>query len=258
MGSETEEQDFFTAGSAGGKPARAEATKMQPVEREAPSGVKALGRGSISFNKALFKYDVVVARKSGQGFAVTKEDRMSTEEARDALDRIHKLFGIDKIEESKLWAFDRALLFSHAINGGSVLQPGRAKISVDNSSFDVSEVDRILGIDKRRFYRAFADVTVEVNKEVLSLYDPYNPVICEMVGWLQQAASDRGLQKYPYLAHDTADSATKLSAHERIALAVSKERAIPSVNNADRAFHTDRVVPSSGFSTVTGPPTFNT
>jgi len=121
----------------------------------------------------------------------------------------------------------------------------------------VAEVDRVLGVDKRRFYRAFADVTVEVNKEVLASYDPYNPVSSEMYGWLQQAASDRGLHKYPYLAHDTADSATKLSAHERVALTVSKERAIPGVNNTDRAFHTERVVSSSGFGAASGPPVFN-
>jgi len=94
MGSESGEQDFFTAGSTGGRPSRAETARLQPVEREAPSGTKALGRGPIPFNKGLFNYDVVLARKNEQAFAVTKEDRMSTEEAREALDKIHKLFGI--------------------------------------------------------------------------------------------------------------------------------------------------------------------
>jgi len=132
-------------------------------------------------------------------------------------------------------AFDKALFFEHTVNGASLLQPGRGVLSVGDSEFELAIVKTALGVDQRRFFRAFADEISAVNREVLDAYDPHDPVAAERHGQVMQVAVERGLQKYPYLAHDSSDAGLSLSVEERIALMQSKRVVLEStVNNVDK------------------------
>jgi len=88
----------------------------------------------------------------------------------------------------------------------------------------------------RRFFRAFADDIVEVNRSVLAGYSPYDFVAAEKHGQLMQVAAARGLHKYPELAFDAADACNNISLDARRALLASKALVIPEVNETDRAF----------------------
>jgi hypothetical protein len=230
--------------------------------REVETPVSGFGRGPIGPDKRKYKYDMLRARTTKVAFAVSRDDRMSAEEAGFMLDNIHQKLGIARVDESLLMAFDRALFFAHTVNSGSVLQPGRARIFVDQldtvsggqpAQFDYNNVLKMLGNDVRRFFRAFADDVLEVNKAVLAAYDPYDPVSVEQHGWIVQVATERGLQRYPYLAHDSADACLNINTTERLALINSKRAVLSTVaNSADRAFGNPRVQTADKYDSTTG------
>jgi len=183
---------------------------------------------------------------------------MSAEQGGATLHHIHQVLGIDRVEEHLILGFDNALFFAHTVNSGSVLQPGRARIFVEGlpgevSQFDYNNVLTILGQDNRRFFRAFADDIKDVNLSVLASYDPYDPVAAEKHGWLMQVATERGLQRFPHLAHDSADACININTTERLALISSKREVLASVvNSADRAKGNPRVQTADNYDSTTG------
>jgi len=197
---------------------------------------KGFGRGPVQPDPRKFRYDVTLARtKESVAFSASKADRMSAEDAGRTLHAIHVMFGIDREAEEMLLAFDRALWFEHTINGASMLQSGSGVITVGDTEFDISEVRTLLGEKARRFYRAYADEIAACNREVLASYSAYDPVSVEMVGQLRQVAVERGLQKFPWLAHDSSDACVAISMEERVALIASKRLVIgASVNKVDQ------------------------
>jgi len=177
------------------------------VVRSAPVTAAGWGRGPATVDRRKFRYDVDRARaRPALSFSVTKADRMTATEAGDMLHQVHTNLGIDKEAEERIAAFDNALWFEHTVNGASMLQPGRGELIVDGVSFDVSTVKALLGENQRRFFRAFADEIAAANRLILDSYDPYSPESVEMVGQLRQVAVERGLQKFPHLAHDSSDA----------------------------------------------------
>jgi len=216
------------------------------LQAEAP--VTAIGKGPIPYDSRKFRYDMYRASATKVAFAVSRDDRMSAEEAGQKLNELHVMFGIEREEEHILKAFDDALFFYHTLNSASVLQPGRGKVWILNRPFDMAEVNTKLGIDSRRFYRAFADEIKEVNRAVLADYDPYDHVKAEKHGWLMQVALERGIHRYPYLAHDSADACVDIKIAERIAISNSKRMVIGSTINAvDRADANSRVNSARGY-----------
>jgi len=116
-----------------------------------------------------------------------------------------------------------------------VLQPGRATFTVAGNSFDYRDLVIYLGEAQRRFFRAFADVVMVNNKRILNADDPNDIVTLEQAENLRQVAAERGLQRFPYLCHDTADACSSLNDTERSALMASKSMVFAaSVNMADR------------------------
>jgi len=237
------EHSEAVAGPSGGgsprpqaSPGRPIAVPIEGVTRRAPASAKAYGRGAVPADPRKFRYD----RNRAQAlpslpFGATRADRMSAEEAGEKLDRIHEICGIARDSEDVLSAFDKALFFEHAVNGASLLQPGRGHLVVGKSTFDLTMVKKILGVDQRRFFRAYADEIADTLREVLAAYDPYEPVTVDMHGQVMQLAVSRGLQKYPYLIHDSSDAGVRLSVEERVALENSKRVVLTSVvNNADK------------------------
>jgi hypothetical protein len=171
---------------------------------------------------------------------------MDAVEAGEVLHRIHKEFGIDRESEERIYAFDQALWYEHAVNGASTLQAERGVLRVGTVSFDIASIIKILGVDARRFFRAFADDIAACLRGVLGRYSSYDPEAAEMYAAIMQVAVVRGLQKYPHLIHDSSDAGVALSIEERVALVASKRMVITSsVNNADAA--AGRVGQTAGF-----------
>jgi len=203
--------------------------------RRQPQVARVVGRGPVPVDKRKFRYDTTRALTMPKlGFGASRADRMDAEDAGAMLDRLHQMVGIDRDTEDVIAAFDKALFFEHTVNGASLLQPGRGVLRVGESLFEIAGIKTMLGVDQRRFFRAFADDIVIVNREVLSAYDAHDPVAVEKHGQIMQVAIERGLQKYPYLAHDSSDAGVRLSVEERAALVVSKRTVLESVvNRAD-------------------------
>jgi len=218
-------------------------------------GASLKGRAPVGHDPRKFKYDVTRGKGLNLGFETTRDDRMSASEAGEMLHRIHGLEGIAAESEGVLRAFDKALFFCHTVNGGSVLAPGRAKFTVPGVTreFSYENIRDILGVHQRRFFRAYADEITEVNLEVLRDYDPHDPVSSEQWGWLVQVAYERGLNRYPQFAHDSADACVKMSPTERAAVAASKVMVISTSNNsADRFKANSRVASADAFDSTVG------
>jgi len=244
MSYHTAEDDMYTQSPGGGEATSAQ--EQTPVQRQAGgnqpgAGLYEVGKKAtalagrvIKVDKRLFKYDVRAGDAKPLPFVVTKDDRMSAVEGGERLDYIHKKLGVDREGHDVLSALDKSLFFCHTINGASVLNPGRSVFGVPNKTenFEYGAVREILGVDFRRFFRAYADEIRLVNKGVLRNYDPYDIESSEAHGWLMQAASDRGLSRFPDLAHDSADACTTLTMTERAALATSKAYVLSKTLNA--------------------------
>jgi len=230
------------AGVARGK------SPLGPLERAAPAPVgTGWGKGPIPVDKRKFRYDVLRGRSTAPlSFSASKADRMDASEAGDVLNKIHIMFGIQSAEESRILAFDKALFFEHTINGASLMQPGRGSLTVDGVQFDIQPIKRALGVDQRRFFRAFADNIADVNREVLEGFDVYDPVSVEQVGQLHQLAAERGLQKFPFLVHDSSDACNSLTYDERVAIMASKRVVLESSYNTADAMMANRPAPTAG------------
>jgi len=223
-----------------------------PLERASRiEAMPTLGKGPVPPDPRKFRYDRLRGRLGCTPWTVTKDDRMSAQEAGGTMERILRMYDIDRANEGDIEAFVTALLFSHTINGGSTLQPGRAVMSVSNTSFNYADIVRLLGTDIRRFFRAYANEIRDANKDILNNYDPYDPVAAEYHGWLMQVASERGLQRYPYLAHDSADACTDLSPPERTAVAASKRTVLACVDNSADAMLANPRVSAGKFNSST-------
>lgn len=223
-------------GGGGVGSARGGATPVAGVVRNAPSQGRVVGRGPVPVDARKFRYDRTRASAlPALGFSASKADRMDAADAGAMLDRLHQMYGIDRESEDIIAAFDKALFFEHSINGASLLQPGRGKLFVGDATFELQLAKTLMGTEQRRFFRAFADEIADVNREVLASYDAYDPISSEKYGQLLQVAVERGLQKYPHLAHDSSDAGVRLSVEERVAVMASKRVVLSStVNKADQ------------------------
>lgn len=248
-GSEPEQGEYgglFSQAAVASAPAKSPVARASPpvkggisvagVTRAAPVVERRVGKGPVPVDPRKFRYDVNRGRAMpALDFGASRADRMDASDAGDMLERIHELFGIDRESENIVAAFDKALFFEHTINGASLLQSSRGVLSVGSSTFELSLIKQLLGVDQRRFFRAFSDEITAVNREVLAGLDPYNAGSVEKHGQLIQVAVERGLQKFPHLAHDSSDAGLVLSVEERVALMASKRLVLPSVtNNADQ------------------------
>jgi len=229
----------------------------RPIERQGQSTAMGWGKGPVSADTRKFKYDVMRG-KIGKAlpFSASKVDRMEADVAGDMLHSIHVMYGIDKEDERRLVAFDKALFWEHAINGASLMQPGRGKLIVDSVGFDIQPLKDKLGVDQRRFFRAFADDVATVVVEVMDAYDFYDPESVEKVAMIKQIAVARGLQKFPRLIHDSSDAGTDLSYDERVAVMGSKRIVLESTVNVADSNMANRTVgaraPDGGLTTGVG------
>lgn len=235
--SEVGDADPFRAGAQSQRSRAQPAPVAEPFVRAAATTSVGWGHGPAGRDKRKFRYDITAAQTRKQlPFGASKVDRLDPERAGDLLHRIHKVFEIDREVEERIWAFDQGLWYEHAVNGGSTLQAQRGVIRVEDVEFDIPVIVKILGVDARRFFRAYADEIASCLKAVLDNYNPFEPESAEMYAAIMQVAVARGLQKYPHLVHDSSDAGVELSIEERMALQASKKYVIAStVNAADTA-----------------------
>jgi len=194
------------------------------------------GRGPVAVDRRKYRYDVRRGKAMpALAFSASKSDRMDAEDAGDLLHRLHVAFAIDRETENRIEAFNNALFLEHTLNGASLLQPGRGTLKAGGVQFDIQIIKSVLGVDQRRFFRAYADDIAEVNKKVLKEFDPMDPEAAEVFGQMSQIAVERGLVKFPHLIHDSADAGVTLSFDERNALLASKRYTLrANVNNVDK------------------------
>jgi len=209
------------------------------MTRKLEAAEQRIGRAKDVYDKRKFNYDVIQAIKDPDvPWHVVKADRLEAADAGEKLHHIHKMYGIERENPSIIRAFDNALFFCHTINSGSVLQPDRSWLLVRGDRFSFLPVITYLGTDLRRFFRAFAEEIKEVNKAVLDDYDPYDVNKAEKHSWLLEVAMDRGLMRFPYLAHDSSDKCA-LTPVERAAVSVSKTSVFGSIINAPDRFNSN-------------------
>jgi len=202
------------------------------------------GRNYSRIDPRKYKYDAVRASTYALNFTVTRDDRMPVEMACEKLEQIRARCGVvrGQHDDTTVAAFDTALWFCHTVNSASRLNPGRSTFSVPGCTEEFSYLDilQILGEDARRFFRTYADDIADVNRRVLSEYDPYDIVATERWSWLMDVAVRRDITKYPYLAHDSAEACLHLTLSERAALAASKAEVLSKVesrqNDLDEVF----------------------
>jgi len=189
----------------------------------ADKSARVVGRGPIQADPRKFHYDTNRGRIGASlAFGATRADRLDAREAGDLLHAIHVMYGIDREDENVIAAFDKAVFFEHTVNGASMMQPGEGFLYVGDSAFQLQLLKTKLGRNQRRFFRAFADEIAAANRDTLAAYDAYDPASVEKHGQIMQVAIERGLQKYPYLAHDSSDAGLRVTLEERHALIGSK------------------------------------
>lgn len=210
------------------------------------------GREIPTHDPRKFKYDVLAGRAARPiPWHVSKDDCMGAVEAGEKLSRIHDMWGLKRENPNVLQAFNNGLFFCHTINSGSMLQPGRSVIVVGDQSFHFYEVVRLLGDDLRRFFRAYADEVTQVNQAVLDAYNPLDIEAVERHSWLMQVATERGLLKYPQLAHDSSDKCQSITPGERMAISSSKVSVFGNIVNAvDRLNANSRMPTADNYDTT--------
>lgn len=221
------------------------------VTREVPRAVRPIGYVQPLADPRLVSYDRLAARSSAPVlWEATKDDRMSAVEAGMKMRALYDLYGLRGESPEVLEAFHDSMYFSHTLNGASVLQPGRAKLIIGGNPMDYSRAVNFLGPDLRRFNRAYAGEIRSNNKRILSeASDPSNIVAMEKAALLRQVAAEKGLSRFPDLAHDSADACLDLTDAEVAALTASKAMIFSSGENmADR----NRARPGQSGSTSAG------
>lgn len=170
--------------------------------------------------------DYVPFNSQPVAFSATASSAMSDKQASAWLHRIIAKAGMEGEAAENVVAFLHAICLCHALNSASQLVPERATFNVAGTEFNWrSVVVETLGDDLRRFFRAYADTTHEVLKDVLIADEHGDPEAQRVVRDLRVIAANRGLSDVT-LAFDTAEYMTELSPTQRAVINTSKKLVI--------------------------------
>jgi len=201
--------------------------------RQARAPAAHIGKALPTFDSRKWgNFDMARGKSANVAFEVTRDDRMSASEAGAMLKGILENFGLNAVPEGNSLAFCRGMWLCHAVNSGSQLQPGRARIIVGNTTFEYSKVLEKLGVNQRRFFRAFADEVRDEVQRWLDNFDPSDPSSVEVCSWIKEIAVDRVMQRYPALIADSASACTGLTYSQLATLANSTNVVLSSSVNA--------------------------
>jgi hypothetical protein len=190
------------------------------------------GKAISDVDPAMYPFNVVAGSRSANTFVVGRDDRMSVREARRKLEDILEAFGLLNESHEFCYSFTQALFVAHALNGASIVGPGRARFTVAGSEYSYGDVIRILGSDSRRFFRAYADDIARALSKLLQDFDPADHESIRVCGQIRSIAVARQLVQFPYLIHDSADACVKLSTAEMAAVVRSKEFVLKDAPNS--------------------------
>lgn len=190
------------------------------------------GKAISDVDPSMYPFNVVAGSRSGNVIIAGRDDRMSPKDASAKLSLILESFGIISESHEFCYDFTQAMFVAHALNGASVVGPGRANFYVGGYPYSYGTVMKILGPDARRFFRAYADDIAKAISRVLDLYDPSDHDSVRMCGQIRSIAVIKQLVQFPYLIHDSADACVKLSPAEVAAVNRSKGLVLNETPNA--------------------------
>lgn len=221
---------FQTGGSQAQSSGLFEKSKRKDERRIGNGGLKSL------HDPRKLKFDVYAATAAQSvPWRVDKSDRMPAREAGHVMNELMRSFGLVSEEPGVILAFQRALFFSVAINSSSVLVQDRTDFYVENTKFSLFDIISKLGVDARRFFRAFADEIRAVVRLVLADFANGDYDAIERRELVLAVATDRGLFRHPDLVADVSDACSGLEPTERVAISSSKVSVLRSrFDAADR------------------------
>jgi len=177
-------------------------------------------------------FDYASAVKKPMTYAATSDSVMPLDEfllKQEAVFKAAKVMG--KSAEYKM-AFMKGMALCQALNSASVMQPGRASFYVQGDQYNFFDnVVYVLDQDTRRFFRASADFTRQVLRDVLTRRGEAE--LDDVVAQIDAIAHKRGLMRMSDLIHDSAEACSLLTVTERSALMVSKKLVLPPFNVVD-------------------------
>jgi len=208
------------------------------------------------FDTRKISYDYLRARtEQPVPTRVAEAALMTAREAGDAMGRVHRQFNIQRAEPAFLVAFQDALLVTMALNGTSQLMPGRAHFVVGRDKFELVEVYSLLGVDLRRFARAWAEEQRDAVARAQS-YVGDDPDKLDLRDRLFAKAAENGMHRHPTLLSDVADFCPTLTLVERTAVQEAKSYKLGgTVDSVDQLTLARRNLPGDGFDSTTLRPT---
>jgi hypothetical protein len=190
------------------------------------------GKAISDVDPSMYPFNIVAGSRSGNAIIAGRDDRLSPKEANMKLSLILESFGILSEPHEFCFDFTQAMFVAHALNGASIVGPGRANFFVGGYPYSYGTVIKILGPDSRRFFRAYADDIAKAVSKVLESYDPSDHDSVRMCGQIRSIAVVKQLVQFPYLIHDSADACVKLSPAEVAAVNRSKGFILSETPNA--------------------------
>lgn len=214
------------------------------LTREAPRLQKKIGVPTrVGRTSHRFAYDRTAgAIGAAVDYVIVRAAIMSLVDAKARLTRIHMLFQIERESDANLYSFDNALFLCYAMNGGSQLGPAsRMKFGFINARTDQHEefmystvVDE-MGVDLRRFFRAYANEVVDSCRRAYNADTSASEEAYQLKMEMKSIAVKRGVSRCPWLIADVSADATNLTSEE-LAVAIQSSSLVigSSVNSVDK------------------------
>lgn len=214
-------------------------------ERSAPAPA---GRVRVRGRRKEYCFDKHqgVLDRRGQ-FSAGCDSVLTDKQAKEAMNAVFVAYAVDRQTEGFLFDFTDAMFMYHALNGASVIQPGRASFTVWENEYDPAiMLEALTPYGIRRFFRHYADdVRHVIEAALVRANQNPTPSLEAFAADVKRIAQARGLVLYPGLIHDSADFCT-LSAAESAAVQSSKRQILETTENNVDGVKVVRASPGAG------------
>jgi hypothetical protein len=200
---------------------------------EGAAHVASIGRPPRSRNPLYPSVDTIRAVRDNVVWSATTNFTMTRAAAGKMMGAIFGSAGVEHESDGFKYAFVRGMCLCLALNSSSVRMPDRAVFTVAGVSYNLFEVVvSVTGNDTRRFFRAYADETRSVLRQLRARARtaPENDTDEALDAWefdkeqwnyVEQVAAKRGLSRTPLLIHDSASACSGLTHGDRVYLDAS-------------------------------------
>lgn len=203
--------------------------KGVPADMEDHGRAPKVGYGKVPprRDERLLPFDPYQAARENIPYTVTTNWLMATTDARAALINLMDRAGVLTKTEGVQQAFMEGVLLAHTKNSASQVAPDRATITIGEVGNQTTynyylDVMAVLAGDARRFFRAYADYTKQVNLKVLAKRGTTDPAEVRDIEDIMHVARERGMEREPALCFDSADACTGLTSMQYRMIAVGK------------------------------------